>query len=458
MSKQLNPFTSNTEREAAYTQATAMELSELIGLFPGVANARVIINAKSVTRIEGSIPPSATVIVNTKGEFEHTKQLVRACADGVAHAVSGLIPSQISVIVNGVSIKVPDADSAGGISGDLQDIRKAREAELEQKIRTTLLIDGLTVSVNCDVENRSMEETGQEYKKEKSFTMPLKDSNTSEDTSSGNPASREPGASPNTGSPAGTNGVVSLEQTPGGTGSPGNTTHKETDDLTNAPFASGTTTKTIIPAGKDSVQSATVRVPLSYFNAIYKQKFHKTADANDADFVSFNTAELSKIHDDVKHVVNLKDDSQLAVDTYVDITPDLAMSVGPTASSVATLNTVGGHAREIAVAVLAVVSLLMMATLVRKSAPMPAVLNAVGGAVAGGGVGGGGGSRGESIGTLGSGESVAGEVSAGVSALDGIEMDEEAVRTQQMLDQVSVMVKENPDGAAALVKRWLSRA
>jgi flagellar biosynthesis/type III secretory pathway M-ring protein FliF/YscJ len=44
------------------------------------------------------------------------------------------------------------------------------------------------------------------------------------------------------------------------------------------------------------------------------------------------------------------------------------------------------------------------------------------------------------------------------SALDGVEMDDDAIRTQQVLDQVSNMVKENPDGAAALVKRWLSRA
>jgi len=35
--------------------------------------------------------------------------------------------------------------------------------------------------------------------------------------------------------------------------------------------------------------------------------------------------------------------------------------------------------------------------------------------------------------------------------------DEDAVRTQQVLVQVSAMVKENPDGAATLVKRWLSK-
>jgi flagellar biosynthesis/type III secretory pathway M-ring protein FliF/YscJ len=39
--------------------------------------------------------------------------------------------------------------------------------------------------------------------------------------------------------------------------------------------------------------------------------------------------------------------------------------------------------------------------------------------------------------------------------LSGMELDEDAVQTQQMLDQVSTMVKDNPEAAASLVKRWL---
>ncbi len=55
------------------------------------------------------------------------------------------------------------------------------------------------------------------------------------------------------------------------------------------------------------------------------------------------------------------------------------------------------------------------------------------------------------------GEAVAGEAAEGGTMLDGMELDEEAVRSQQMLEQVSTMVKENPDAAATLVKRWLNR-
>jgi len=91
-----------------------------------------------------------------------------------------------------------------------------------------------------------------------------------------------------------------------------------------------------------------------------------------------------------------------------------------------------------------------MATMVRKSTPAPLAMPSLAGV----------GPAAETasrVNPLGSGESVAGEVGTGNGALDGMEMDEDAVRTQQMLDQVSTMVKENPDGAAQLVKRWLSR-
>jgi flagellar biosynthesis/type III secretory pathway M-ring protein FliF/YscJ len=42
--------------------------------------------------------------------------------------------------------------------------------------------------------------------------------------------------------------------------------------------------------------------------------------------------------------------------------------------------------------------------------------------------------------------------------MEGMELDADQVRTQQMLDQVSTLVQEDPDAAAALVKRWVSRA
>ena len=43
------------------------------------------------------------------------------------------------------------------------------------------------------------------------------------------------------------------------------------------------------------------------------------------------------------------------------------------------------------------------------------------------------------------------------ATLDGMELDEESVKAQEMIGQVSTLVRENPDAAATLVKRWLNR-
>ena len=59
---------------------------------------------------------------------------------------------------------------------------------------------------------------------------------------------------------------------------------------------------------------------------------------------------------------------------------------------------------------------------------------------------------------LDTGNELVGEVGSGGNTLDGMELDDDAIRTQQMLEQVSSLVKENPDSAATLVKRWLNRA
>ena len=50
------------------------------------------------------------------------------------------------------------------------------------------------------------------------------------------------------------------------------------------------------------------------------------------------------------------------------------------------------------------------------------------------------------------------EVSEGIQSMDAVEVNDDSVRTQQIIGQVSNMVKENPDAAANLVKRWLNRA
>jgi len=97
-------------------------------------------------------------------------------------------------------------------------------------------------------------------------------------------------------------------------------------------------------------------------------------------------------------------------------------------------------------------SLFMVSMMVRKGGPTPVALAA--GAAAGANVI-------ESRETPvfgGDDDEIAGVVGGGQNAMDGMELDEDAMKSQQVVEQVTTMVKENPDAAAALVKRWLNRA
>ena len=102
------------------------------------------------------------------------------------------------------------------------------------------------------------------------------------------------------------------------------------------------------------------------------------------------------------------------------------------------------QASEILLGGLAVVSLFMVSMMVRKGGPavmaVPAGIQTT-----------------TPMPVLDASEALAGEVGEGKSMLDAMELDEDAVRAQQMVDQVAAMVEDNPDAAAGLVKRWMSR-
>jgi flagellar biosynthesis/type III secretory pathway M-ring protein FliF/YscJ len=93
--------------------------------------------------------------------------------------------------------------------------------------------------------------------------------------------------------------------------------------------------------------------------------------------------------------------------------------------------------------VLAVISLFMVSMMVRKGAPPPAMAPLP--------------PEPSEPRDISASEHIVGNVGEGNAALDGMELDEDAVKAQQMLDQVQQMVQTNPEGAAGLVKRWLNR-
>jgi flagellar biosynthesis/type III secretory pathway M-ring protein FliF/YscJ len=447
MSKSLNAFSTTTEREAVYTQALNKEMASVISGFPGVDSATVVINAKSERRVEGSVPPTAMVSITTKpGGGADVKKLVRAAADGLAGAVSELSAGHVSVIIDGTTMRVPDAgNNPVGQADDYVSLREKEEVDYEEKVRRQLqYIIGVTVTVNCDIDRRTQTSDQVEIPKDKVIQMADQEITRTEKTSNTPAVSKEPGVATN----AGSNGPISIGN--GGAGEGGGAaseTSIETASSTYKILAPETRTHIETPAGKDTVVSAAIDVPLSYFQRVAHKGKTGAKDLSDADMDVLIKAETDKIRDKVCKAIGIKSADDLVVDMYVDAPPEVTPV--PAAAPSAAVAMVAAHAKEIAVGLLAVVSLLMMAMMVRKTGAMATVMTPVGPMTIP--INDGGPSPGQS----GGGTST---IATAGSHLDGMELDDDDVRTQQMLEQVSTMVKENPDNAAALVKKWLTRS
>ena len=50
---------------------------------------------------------------------------------------------------------------------------------------------------------------------------------------------------------------------------------------------------------------------------------------------------------------------------------------------------------------------------------------------------------------------VVGEAEESAPAMEGVELDDTALRRKQMLSQISDMAKQNPDEVANLLRRWI---
>jgi flagellar biosynthesis/type III secretory pathway M-ring protein FliF/YscJ len=436
VNKNLNPFSSPTEREATYNQAREMMLSQIITRFPKVADCQVMINAKNERRVEASLMPSATIVLKMRESEENPKPLVVAAADSVAHAVPGLTRGHISVVVDGRSIPLTDPEDDPLATGiELMDQKIKLESIEAQKIYAQFgYIPNLLVSVSVQIDNETTETKKHTYDKANTLSMPTKEETQTDENTSPAPPAADPGVGANTGAP-----VVA------GAGGSGQTNNSSKESTENVVLPSDVTETKQIPAGKDTVQSATVRVPRSYFISVYKMQNPKGKDPDEAAIQAIATAQLASIREGVKTCLFLKSDDAISADMYPDIAIPGAMAMAVDASSPggSSMASVTAYGKQIAVGVLAVISLFMMTSMVKKATPAPLVALP---------------QAEEPTAILNAGEGLAGEVGATDATLDGMEMDEDAIKTQQMLDQVSTMVKENPDGAAALVKRWLNRS
>lgn len=450
INKNSSPFDDQKTQEDRRIKAKAATLQLVLRNFPHVQNAVVVLDTSSQRGIGGSgnIQPTASVMLEMKSGQRADRKLVNSAADWVAGAVANLERTRVRVIVDGATWLIHD-DGEGSEGGDGDFIAKIQEGErhFARKIQDHFFfIEGLAVSVAVQPSDRL--ENGEQtiYDPKNTVQQELRTESSNEETSvpAAGAGVKDPGAVANV--------SISTATPPAAGGEAATTTH-ETVKTDYVPLA-GVKNVHYRLLSNLQVVSASVRVPRSYFVRILKAA-KPDKDPDEATVAALIDRELPKIRSDVKACANLKSDADVVVDTYMDLLPLASASTATAASTVSVV--VGSHGKEIVLGALAVISLFMVSMMAKKggsTAPLTEsiVINADG-PVAGPVSVPKAPSKAKAIKTS---EELE-EVGEGSAALDGVELDPDSIRNKQMLEQVANLVKENPDAAAGLVKRWLNR-
>jgi flagellar M-ring protein FliF len=436
--KEMNWLDPPDKTQEMFLRAKEQTLKSIIRRMPGVADAEVVIDASEERHIDDTdVQPVATVMITTdRNNKMDSHRLAEVAADMVCGAKAGLQRGSVRVAVDGQSIQIHD-NTDGGIGGGDDDavaVQKQYEDLYQKKIEHALQdIEGVIVSVTVKLDTSETMTTIHKVDPKQIVSVP---SHTEEDTQQQDAqpaASEEPGAVPNTG--------ISLPSTSGGGGGGTSSSTDKSDFDTDH----GKQDEVIKQgAGSATVAAASVRIPRSYFSRTYKAENGGKDPDDPAALTAYINTQLAQIHDEVKGCAVFPTDDALYVGVFSDLPqPDLPVAQESAASPLT--SAVGKHGKEFGVGALALVSLFMVSMMVRKSAPTAAPAGIAQPMAADNGA------------TLNGNEAVVGSAAEDNASLDGMELDQEAVKAQRMVDQVQQMVESNPDSAANLVKRWLNR-
>jgi len=415
------------DRRRLWQLAREQRLSRLIQRWPGVYRAHVIINpgSKRLLSAGPSSDPSASVYIQMRGQKKPPKRLIEAAAELVSRSVDRLTRDRVGIVVDGAAYHVSGDDSP--LTDDLLDRRRAHERYMTDNIVGVLGIPNVLVGVHVELETEQIQ-----MEQEKYGDPTVSKERESEETSERTGQDGIPGVRPNVG--------ASVEAPAGG--------EKSSQRETETEFAGKRDVTRVVkrnlPGDVETVR-ATVNVPHSYFERIYKEKTGKGEKPTDAELEPIITTQLAEIQKKVLPVIGADDPTLVKVGWFYD-TQLSVQTAGLMAAEQSGGQNLVQYAKPAGLAVLALSSLMMVLMMLRKASTgvavpdverpaamkeSPPVLETEGGPV--------------------------GEAESMDGALQGVEIDEDSVRVRNMAEQVASLVKEDPESAAVLIKQWMAQ-
>ncbi len=429
----MTPWDGQARTRAVLEHGKEQFLSQILGSFPNVAAADVVINTVEERRIGGGLKPSASVRVRTK-DGQADRQTAQAVADFVCNAVSGLEADHITVVLNGTTQRLKAA--GGGLSGDdfLEGRQKAEEM-FAGKIESQLFfIPGVRATVTVKLNDRSSTRTSRTYDDVRQSEHTTE--SITEDQRLPLASGVEPGVVPNTG--------VSIPQAP--PAADGGGSQREESRTTYENFPSVTEETSQQAAGQPTPVAAAVRVPRSYFVKVWQDLNDRAPEVKPKpeELDPLIAAQTATIRKEVLACTGIADPAAVAVEPYADLVlAQMQPPVLPVAAATGVVQFVGGYGKQLVLGALAVASLVMASMIARRGSDGAATVVSSAGSL-----------------DLSDDDRPAGPQYDELGSPDGPmfarEMDADALQEQQIVEQVSTLVKENPDAAANLIRRWVT--
>ena len=439
--EQDSPFLTRDQHRKRWLVAKMNVLALMISRFRGIERATVVIDQPDRRGFGASyVSPVASVTVVPVGA-----ELMQSHVEAIAHLVAGAhaeLKARDVVVIDQKTGRRhrPRGDEELSAARYLQVKREA-----EKHVKATLVdaldyIPRVRIAVNAMVDTREVEQRIDSFSEPK--VGPLRESSRTRDSTNQFSAA-EPGVRPNTG--------VAIAPGAGG----GSRLSDESSDSVLTSVFPKDSTRVHDHKGYALKINATIGVPRSYFVSKYRQ------DQNDPEAVPDDAAlqatvdsEIARIKANVEPLIDTAAlEDAMPGTVIVSMIPDFG---APPVAAGRTLEAPaggwdgggidaaidGGLVKYLWLGGLVLLSLAMMFLMVRKASP-PAELPTVA----------------EIAGVpppLPTGQSdIVGEAEESALALEGVELDDTALHRQQMLDQITEMVKNDPDEAANLLRRWI---
>ncbi|NLX13310.1 MAG: hypothetical protein GXY44_06595 [Phycisphaerales bacterium] len=434
-----NAFLSADQQSRRWTLALSNELARTLNNFTWINRARVFVNDAQQRRVGApSIRPTASINLVLKPGQELDEGRVRAVAALVSGAVAGMDIADVNIVdAQGRSYQVRKDIGMSGL-GDLEARQKKEQYFRDNVLALLDFIPGVRVRVHADLDPEmrveSITKYGDPVMVEKESEGELQERGTS---------SGEPGVVPNT-----TVGVASA----------GGAEKTERERSHNVFKGEVDVTQTKVESARYGIKglTASILVPRSYLSAIFR-KANEDKDPSDEELEAARSTQ--KVLDDIRRkVANALGGKPGEVDLvevswFYDqamMSFDEAMVAGMDEGM---MKFVRAYGTKAGLGALAVMSLLMMLMMVRKvgegpvlpgeESPQGKIIKIRG-------------KKGAEVEELdfSAGEPV-GEALETEPLMMAREVDEATLQTQRVVEQIMEMVKEDPQVAGQILRKWM---